>query len=270
MWNKNKNMKKKNEKKKISPIKQESLRRPGTYLWQQIMKKTLIAALVVFAPISIWLGILFGILLASFLKGVIATIVLIAFIPIWLILASIYVKRIDIELENLHLGFNGEVFVGEVLDSLKEKGCKIIHDFQYTHCKGKSNIDHIIIAPQGVFTVETKTVSKIESSDEKIVYDGETVRLTSGRPLENPLNQAEAEAKELKEFIYKHRGKEIFVQPIVVYPNWYIIDKSNSNHKVSVWTHKYFAKNIPEMPVILQDEDIISIYEALAEHSRKS
>jgi len=264
-------MKKKNEKKKVSPIKQVPLRRPGSFLLYQILKKFSILFLVWFTPIVLWVGIMIGISLSSFLNKIYAFEISMILISIWGLLICIYRKRIEQSMDNLFLGYEGEVFVGEVLDSLKEKGCKIIHDFQYTHCKGKSNIDHIIIAPQGVFTVETKTVSKIESSDEKIVYDGETVRLNSGRPLENPLNQAEAEARALKEFIYKQCKKEIFVRPIVVYPNWYIIDKSNSNNrKVFVWTHKYFANNIPDMPVILQDEDINCIYEALAEHSRKS
>lgn len=267
MWNK----KKKNVNKKVSPIKQDPLKRPGRYLWHQIMKKTFISMLVILAPIFIWIGMLLGILLASSLKSTYAVAILVSFIPIWLIVGTIYVKRVEPELENLYLGFDGEVFMGEVLDSLKEKGCKIIHDFAYTHHKGKSNIDHIIVAPQGVFTVETKAVSKVDEQNEKIIYDGKTVKLSSGRPIENPLNQAEAEAKVLKDFIYKQRGKEISVQPIVVYPNWYIINENNQiPRKVFVWTHKYFANNIPEMPVILKDEEIISIYEALAEHNRNS
>ena len=265
MWNK------KNEKKKVSPIDHNALRRPGSYLLYQFLKKGFIIFLIIFTPIAIWVGAIVGILLSLFISFFYAFIISTIPIIVWGFLIRFYHKRIEESLNNLSLGYEGEVFIGEVLDSLKESGCKIIHDFTYTHRAGKSNIDHIIVAPQGVFTVETKMVSKIEGQkDEKIRYDGKTIKLTSGRTIDNPLNQAEAEAKALKDFIYKHRGKEISVQPIVVYPNWYIIDESPSNAKVYVWTHKYFANNIPKLPVILQEEDMISIYEALAEHNRHS
>ena len=264
------NNKKKNEKKKVSPIKQEALRRPGRYLWHQITKKTFISMLVIFAPILIWIGMLLVILLASFLKNTFAITILISLIPIWIIVGTIYVKRVEPEFNKLYLGFDGEVFIGEVLDSLKEKGCKIIHDFIYTYPKGKANIDHIIVAPQGIFTVETKVVSKIEGEKEEIIYNGQTVRISSGRSIDNPLNQAEAEARALEEFLSK-RGENITVQPIVVYPHWFIKDESTANtRRVFVWHHTYFASNIPQWPVVLSEEQVSRIYKTLAEHNRES
>lgn len=261
-----------NNKKKISPIDQKPLRRAGLSLWQKISRQTLVVDAVVFAPLAILSGILLGIALTSILNGIWALVVIVPFIPIWMIFGGAYVKKATVHLENLQLGLEGEIFVGEELDSLKEKGCKIIHDFSDTHRKGKSNIDHIVIAPQGVFTVETKVVSKIDDKNEQIIYDGQKVRISSGRQLDNPLDQAEAEAKELKNFIYKHLRDDIFVQPIVVYPRWWVdvVRNSNNFRRVIVCNHHFFAKHIPTMPVVLSEKQIHIIYETLAEHNRIS
>jgi Nuclease-related domain len=50
-------------------------------------------------------------------------------------------------------GATGEEAVGKILDSLAGEGWRPIHDLD----TGRGNIDHVVIGPGGVFTVETKS-----------------------------------------------------------------------------------------------------------------
>jgi hypothetical protein len=50
-------------------------------------------------------------------------------------------------------GARGEEHVGALLDDLGERGWRVIHDATFGH----GNVDHIIVGPPGVFTLETKS-----------------------------------------------------------------------------------------------------------------
>lgn len=50
-------------------------------------------------------------------------------------------------------GAQGEEHVGELLNALRGDGWRVIHDASL----GRGNIDHILIGPAGVFTIETKS-----------------------------------------------------------------------------------------------------------------
>jgi hypothetical protein len=50
-------------------------------------------------------------------------------------------------------GAEGEEVVGEILEGLEADGWQVIHDVSF----GRGNIDHIVVGPGGLFTVETKS-----------------------------------------------------------------------------------------------------------------
>ncbi|HTR73156.1 MAG TPA: nuclease-related domain-containing protein [Solirubrobacteraceae bacterium] len=56
-------------------------------------------------------------------------------------------------LERHDRGATGEEQVGSLLDGLEDRGWQAIHDASL----GNGNVDHILIGPAGVFTVETKS-----------------------------------------------------------------------------------------------------------------
>ena len=66
----------------------------------------------------------------------------------------------------IRLGFEGERHVGEALNQLMLVGYRVFHDFLITD-KPRSirNIDHIVIGPNGVFAVETKTRRKVKGEN---------------------------------------------------------------------------------------------------------
>jgi hypothetical protein len=56
-------------------------------------------------------------------------------------------------MDRLRRGEQGERVVGELLESLAPDGWRVLHDISF----GRGNIDHILIGPGGVLTVETKS-----------------------------------------------------------------------------------------------------------------
>lgn len=130
----------------------------------------------------------------------------------------------------LKLGRDGERVVGQFLERLREEGCQVFHDIP----GDKFNIDHVVIGPKGVFTVETKTISKPGRGEPKITFDGETILLRGMKPDRDPIIQAKAEAGWLRNFLFESAGRKVSVRPIVTFPGWYI-DPPPKGVRYDVW-----------------------------------
>ena len=73
---------------------------------------------------------------------------------ITLLLAILIVTHSIIPLVERHeRGATGEETVGALLDGLQGLGWRVLHDLSF----GNGNVDHLLIGPGGVFTVETKS-----------------------------------------------------------------------------------------------------------------
>ncbi len=55
--------------------------------------------------------------------------------------------------ERYDRGAKGEEYVGSILDELRTDGWLVIHDAELQ----QSNVDHIVLGPAGLFTIETKS-----------------------------------------------------------------------------------------------------------------
>jgi hypothetical protein len=133
---------------------------------------------------------------------------------------------------NYRLGLSGELAVGEELNQLMLNGCHVFHDFP----GGEDwNIDHIIVAPGGVFAIETKSRSKRralkDQPEHEVKFNGEILIFPDGWTAQ-PLAQAERNATQLAVFIRKSTGEESPVIPVVVLPGWYVTAKPNTPIKV--------------------------------------
>src|SRR5689334_11974907 len=106
-----------------------------------------------------------------------------------------------------------------MLEQLRAAGYRVFHDV-----KGGENfnIDHVLVGPGGVFAVETKTRSKPEGRDAKVVYDGECVRVDGMEPDRDPVEQARANADRVRDLLREMTGNWIRVRPVVVYPGWWV------------------------------------------------
>ena len=152
----------------------------------------------------------------------------------------------------LKLGIEGEKAVGQFLERLRENGYQVFHDLIGTGF----NVDHVVIGPAGVFTVETKTWSKPARGDAKIMFDGEQITTAGRAPERNPVIQARAQAAWLKGLLNESTGRTFAVFPVVVFPGWFIEQSSECLRNIWVLEPKALAKFLANAPQRLELDEV--------------
>lgn len=171
------------------------------------------------------------------------------------------------KLKTLRLARDGERAVGQFLEELREKGYRVLHDIVGENF----NIDHLLIGPKGVFTIETKTISKPAKGKPEIDYDGTQILVNGFKPDRDPVIQAKAQAHWIKELIKELTGKTIAVRPTVVYPGWFI-NQMQKGGRPEIWVlnPKALPAFIENSDGELSDEDVCSFHSHLSRYVRNS
>lgn len=152
----------------------------------------------------------------------------------------------------LRQGIEGEKAVGQFLERLRSQGYQVFHDVM-----GEGfNVDHVLIGPAGVFTIETKTWSKPARGDARIVYDGAGVSAAGRKPDRDPLLQARSQARWLGQLLAESTGKPLAVRPVVMFPGWYVEAAPGSQHEVWVMEPKGLPAFLAREQVRLQQQDV--------------
>lgn len=155
------------------------------------------------------------------------------------------------QVRNLRLAEDGEKAVGQLLDGLRVSGYAVFHDVV-----GEGfNVDHVLIGPAGVFSIETKTWRKPAKGGPEISFDGETLRAANWEPDRNPVIQAKAQASWLRGLLAESTGKTLPVRPVVVFPGWYVKDSRSSRKDLWVLEPKALAAFLANEPGIMSVED---------------
>lgn len=162
-------------------------------------------------------------------------------------------KRVKRELAQLKLGRDGERAVAQYLDGLREKHYRVFHDV----LGGDFNLDHVIISPHGIYTVETKTHSK-PTTGKAIVRLENGKLFANGRAFDrDPIEQAKAQAKWLRELLAESTGRSFPIQPVVVFPGWFVEPMPrNGSRDVWVLHPKALPGFIGNEPVILRPDEV--------------
>jgi hypothetical protein len=108
------------------------------------------------------------------------------------------------------------------------------------------NLDHVVLSSQGVFVVETKTLTKPAKGSPTVSFDRETVLINGFEPKRNPVTQAQANARWLGEMLRASTGKEFPVRPVVLFPGWFVEPLPKGS---SVW-----VLNPQALPSFIQHE----------------
>lgn len=168
-------------------------------------------------------------------------------------------------IERLEMGRDGERVVAEILEELRLQGYKVYHDVPGPHF----NIDHVVIGPAGIFTVETKTIHKPQGKDVKLIFDGQGIRLRNGRRRDAPVIQARAQARWLGDLLNDGRTGIFTVRPVVVIPGWYI-ENACQRGKRDVWVlnPKALSSFLMYEPESLSPEAVDASAHALARYCR--
>lgn len=237
---------------KKSPLKDRPLRTPGQSLDDEIQKviddevTVLALAPLVFILVTIWDWLLWYEVIKP------SNPVFITMVTISLFIYSFFrFLKVKKRLKSLRQGRDGERAVGQTLDTLKRKGYRVYHDLI-----GEGfNIDHVIVCEQGIFSIETKTYSKPEKGECKIVVDGDGISINGYKPEKKIQIQAEAQKNWLEKHVAKLTGIKLSVKPVIVFPGWYV-ESRNSGNNVWVLEPKALPTFIKNLPKALTEEQV--------------
>ncbi len=234
-----------------SPLKDKPLRNPGQsvrrarldIVFDQLMAPLLVTTVFVTWALIEWVRYWLPVATAPWLATAIA------------LTGAGYlgfqVRRYWPQLVALQLAEDGEKAVGQFLESLREKGYQVFHDI----VTDDFNVDHVLIGPAGVFTIETKTWSKPIRGKAEIEFDGETLKAGGCTPDRDPVVQALAQAAWLKRLLTDSTGKSFPVRPVVLFPGWYVKDSRSSRKELWVLEPKALSAFLSNEPDAMTAED---------------
>jgi hypothetical protein len=235
-----------------SPLKDKPLRNPGQSVREELadlIYDKLFGPMMVAVVFAVWAGLewwryFFPAPPNPWLWTVVA--VAAAAYAIW------QFKQNLPKVRRLKLAEQGEKAVGQMLESLRTSGYSVFHDL----IGDDFNVDHVIIGPAGIFTIETKTRRKPAQGDCRITFDGEILRVAGREPDRNPVIQAKAQASWLQRLLQESTGKNYSVRPVVLFPGWFIEDSRPNRRDLWVLEPKALPKFLANEKVQLPPEDV--------------
>jgi hypothetical protein len=153
------------------------------------------------------------------------------------------------ELDKRRIGLDAELAVGQELDQLMRRGAVVFHDLPAEHF----NVDHVMVAEQGVFAIETKGRSKPSHIagpvGATVVYDGQMLKFPDSAS-RKPIEQAERQAQWLQSWLTSATGEPVAVTPVVALPGWFVEWKGRGPVKVLSGKQMYLLlKDRPKLPL---------------------
>lgn len=136
-------------------------------------------------------------------------------------------------------GASGEENVGRVLDGLRDSGWFALHDVTL----GRGNIDHVLVGPAGIFTIETKSHRGRISADQIDSW---------------MLRQAYAEAKAVE------RIAGLRVEPLLVFSNAYLIPAVSRRAGVVILPARMLAGHLHRRNGTIPAASVTEVYSRLA------
>lgn len=228
-----------------SPINREMLRTPGHTLREQLEAlqtdldwhlTILIAMPLMVLALALAQGHLLG--LDRVLR---VTPIYVVFVAAFLIWMTTKLWKVGRRLDALRAGYDAELAIGQELDRLMRQGGWVFHDVP---CEG-FNIDHLVVAQQGVYAVETKGYTKPVSgkdarADATVTFDGTLLTFPTWHTRE-PLEQAERQAAWAAKWLTSAIGNPVRVQPVLALPGWWV----QRNGRGAVWV--FSGRELPQL-----------------------
>jgi hypothetical protein len=236
----------------FSPLKGKPLRLPGQSADEQlfdlqydkVLTPILIAAMLVLLAVVEWLRFYLAAPPAPWLYSVFALGAV--------VYAAYRVARVRPHIAHLRQGRDGERVVGQYLERLREKGYQVFHDV----VGERFNVDHVLIGPGGIFSVETKTYSKPVGREPKIEFDGEVLKLQGVTPERNAVVQAKAQASWLRELLSESTGRKLRVRPVILFPGWYVQHAAGAKRDVWVLNPKALGDFLDHEEQVMSEADV--------------
>jgi len=161
------------------------------------------------------------------------------------IVAALCVRLIRVvrKRRNCRMGLEAEYMTAQNLQPLVSEGCQLWHDVPGE----RFNIDHVVVAPWGVFAIETKSRRK----PPRKVRNGHHVRF-DGRALHfpehtetRPVEQASAQAAWLARELSSALGERVAVVPVIALPGWFVDTQGGARGDVIATNGKGLERFLP-------------------------
>ena len=127
------------------------------------------------------------------------------------------------------LGLRAERAVAEEINQVMLDGCHVFHDYP---AGTDSTINHIVVAPSGVYAIETRTRMKRSRGEgdeqHEVIFDGKILQFPNCATAE-PLKEARKAAADLGRQLSSAVGELVEVKPILTLPGWQIRDRGTSD-----------------------------------------
>ncbi|WP_377273995.1 nuclease-related domain-containing protein [Peterkaempfera sp. SMS 1(5)a] len=151
----------------------------------------------------------------------------------------------------IQIGIAGEVFVGQALGRLPSDSWRVLHGVQWP---SGSDIDHLVIGPPGVFTVNSKHHADAS------VWVGDAMLRVDGRSTDY-LRSSMNEARRVARLLLKRCGWAVPVRPViaVVGARWIRIEADVPS--VSVLDGATVDQFVTRLPATLTTEQVGSVFE---------
>ena len=167
----------------------------------------------------------------------------------------------------INQGIAAEKAVGQFLEQFRAQGYNVIHDITVKTKETAFNIDHLLIGPKGIFTVETKYRKKPLRGACKVSYDGNQISINGQTPDRDPIAQALGQAKWVQDYLKSCTAlPSIPVTPIVVFPGWFIDYLQARDAKVKVANEQLIWSCIQSSPHQLAPHDAKLIESRLTDY----
>lgn len=131
-----------------------------------------------------------------------------------------YIRHLHLR-DNIRDGLLAERVTGMQLNRLVAHGCLVLHDLP---CEG-FNIDHVVIAPRGVYAVETKSFRKPKNkpanAPAKVKLDGNAL-VFEDFVTAKPVEQSRRQAQWLARCLHESLKEPVPVSPAIALPGWYV------------------------------------------------
>lgn len=205
------------------PVSDKLLRAPGESLRKKLdeLEDDLSSHLAMICTLPLLCASLYLIHRGSPTAAASAVGIALAGAPIYAITCWRLLRTLD-QQRRCRLGLSGERAVGEELNHLMLEGCRVYHDVPNDPY---GNVDHVLVAPSGVYAIETKTRRKKEAEGRnahKALFDGRTLRFGEGPPETTCLEQARQQASRLSDWLSKAIGDPVHARAVLSLPGWYV------------------------------------------------
>ncbi len=103
--------------------------------------------------------------------------------------------------------------MGQYLEGLSTGGYQVFHNITGPDF----NLEHVVIGPGDIFTIETKAYSKPKQGNPHISFQGQTLTIGNHPTDSNLISQAKDQANGLGNILKESTGQGYGIKPVIVF-----------------------------------------------------